>query len=129
MNSTVTIIKTTICIIGAGPAGATTSLFLSKMNIPHVIIDAAEFPRDKVCGDGLDLKVMRVLNNLEPGLVEREILNNENFIQSNSVCIHIGLFCINAPLHKSSLAFTISSKLIRHLCNKRVTSRIWQCKC
>jgi geranylgeranyl reductase family protein len=89
MNSTVTKIKTAICIIGAGPAGATTSLFLSKMNIPHVIIDAAEFPRDKVCGDGLDLKVMRVLNNLEPGLVEREILNNENFIQSNSVCIHI----------------------------------------
>ncbi len=89
MNSTDTKIKTAICIIGAGPAGATTSLFLSKMKIPHVIIDAAEFPRDKVCGDGLDLKVMRVLNNLEPGLVEREILNNENFTQSNSVCIHI----------------------------------------
>jgi len=89
MNSTVTKIKTAICIIGAGPAGATTSLFLSKMKIPHVLIDAAEFPRDKVCGDGLDLKVMRVLNNLEPGLVKREILNNENFIQSNSVCIHI----------------------------------------
>lgn len=89
MNSTDTKIKTAICIIGAGPAGATTSLFLSKMKIPHVIIDAAEFPRDKVCGDGLDLKVMRVLNNLEPGLVEREILNNENFTQTNSVCIHI----------------------------------------
>jgi len=58
MNATDTIIKTAICIIGAGPAGAITSLFLSKMKIPHVIIDAAEFPRDKVCGDGLDLKVV-----------------------------------------------------------------------
>ena len=82
-------IKTNICIIGAGPAGATTSLFLSKMQIPHVILDAAVFPRDKVCGDGLDLKVMRVLNNLEEGFVERNILTNKNFTQSKSVLVHI----------------------------------------
>ncbi len=89
MNTIDKKIKTDICIIGAGPAGATTSLFLSKMQIPHVIVDAAVFPRDKVCGDALDLKVMRILNNLETGLVEREILHNENFVQSKSVRIHI----------------------------------------
>lgn len=71
--------QTDICIIGAGPAGATTSLFLCKMKIPHTILDAAVFPRDKVCGDALDLKVMRVLNELEPGLVEREIFNDPDF--------------------------------------------------
>lgn len=73
------IIKTKICIIGAGPAGATTSLFLSKLKVPHTIVDAGVFPRDKVCGDGLDLKVMRVLNHLDPKLVENEVLNNDNF--------------------------------------------------
>lgn len=73
---------TDIAIIGAGPAGATTSLFLAKMGIPHLILDAATFPRDKVCGDGLDLKVMRVLHHLEPGLVQREILTNPDFVQS-----------------------------------------------
>ena len=82
-------IKTNVCIVGAGPAGATTSLFLSKMKIPHVIIDAATFPRDKVCGDALDLKAIRILNDLEDGLVEREILNNENFTQSRGVVINI----------------------------------------
>ena len=82
-------IKTNVCIVGAGPAGATTSLFLSKMKIPHVIIDAATFPRDKVCGDALDLKVIRILNDLEDGLVEREILTNENFTQSKGVVINI----------------------------------------
>ena len=82
-------IKTDVCIAGAGPAGATTSLFLSKMKIPHVIIDAATFPRDKVCGDALDLKAIRILNYLEPGLVEREILTNENFTQSKGVVINI----------------------------------------
>jgi len=84
-----TTLSTNICIIGAGPAGATTSLFLSKFNIPHVIIDANTFPRDKICGDALDLKVMRVLNTLQPGFVEQEILNNPNFTQSKGVIIHL----------------------------------------
>jgi geranylgeranyl reductase family protein len=75
-------LKTNICIIGAGPAGVTTSLFLSKMHIAHVIVDAAVFPRDKVCGDGLDLKVMRVLNHLDPTIVENEIINNDNFVKA-----------------------------------------------
>ena len=55
-----------ICIVGGGPAGATTSLFLGKMGIPHLILEKDTFPRDKVCGDGLDLKVMRVLNHYDP---------------------------------------------------------------
>lgn len=73
------ILQTDICIIGAGPSGAITSLFLSKMKIPHTLIDAEIFPRDKVCGDALDLKVMRVLNQLDPGLVEKEIFNDPFF--------------------------------------------------
>lgn len=73
------ILKTDVLIIGAGPAGATTSLFLAKMGIPHLILDAAVFPRDKVCGDGLDLKVVRVLRHLDPNIVEHELPNNPNF--------------------------------------------------
>ena len=65
-------IKTVICIIGAGPAGASTSIFLCKMGIAHVIVDAAIFPRDKVCGDGIDLNVIRVLNQIDPAIVEKE---------------------------------------------------------
>ncbi len=75
-------LQTNICIIGAGPAGATTSLFLSKMKIAHTIIDAATFPRDKVCGDALDLKVFRVLNELDKDLVEREIMQDDNFVKA-----------------------------------------------
>ena len=40
-------IKTDVCIVGAGPAGASTSLMLSKLKIEHYIIDKAIFPRDK----------------------------------------------------------------------------------
>lgn len=72
--------KSEVCIIGAGPAGATTSLFLAKMGIPHLILDAAVFPRDKVCGDGLDLKVVRVLQHLDPAIIENELPDNQFFM-------------------------------------------------
>ncbi len=82
-------IESDICIIGAGPAGATTSFALSKMKISHMILDAAVFPRDKVCGDGLDTTVMRVLNSIETGCVEKEILGNDNFNKCYSLLIHV----------------------------------------
>jgi geranylgeranyl reductase family protein len=71
--------KTDILIIGAGPAGATASLFLAKMGVRHLIVDAAVFPRDKVCGDGLDLKVVRVLRHLDPTIVTNELFENQIF--------------------------------------------------
>jgi hypothetical protein len=74
--------KVAVCIIGAGPAGATTSLFLAKKGIPHLILDAANFPRDKICGDGLDLKVIRVLRQLDPNILEEEVFSNPDFVPS-----------------------------------------------
>lgn len=76
-------IKTAICIIGAGPAGSTASIFLCKMGIKHLIVDAASFPRDKVCGDGLDLNTIRVLNHIDPTIIEKELsANKKNFTAS-----------------------------------------------
>jgi menaquinone-9 beta-reductase len=57
---------TNVLIAGAGPAGASTSIFLSKENIPHIIIDKARFPRDKICGDALSAKTTGMLNRLDP---------------------------------------------------------------
>jgi menaquinone-9 beta-reductase len=65
--------KIKILIIGAGPAGASTSLFLSKHEIAHTIVDSAVFPRDKVCGDGIDLNAIRVLNQLDPNIAKHEL--------------------------------------------------------
>lgn len=74
--------QTDICIIGAGPSGATTSMFLCKMGIPHLIIDKDTFPRDKICGDGLDLKVMRVLNHFDPNSAYELLQQTETYGQS-----------------------------------------------
>ncbi len=62
-------IKTNILILGAGPAGATTALFLAKKGIPSLLVDKAIFPRDKICGDALSGKVVEIFNKLDPQLM------------------------------------------------------------
>lgn len=60
-----------IIIIGSGPAGSGASLFLTKNNIPHTIIDKAIFPRDKVCGDGLSPKTIHILKKWNPEIIAK----------------------------------------------------------
>lgn len=67
------IVHTKVCIVGAGPSGAATAIYLGKYEIEHIIIDAAQFPRDKTCGDGLDIKVIAALNNIDKSIIEHEI--------------------------------------------------------
>lgn len=73
---------TDIVIIGAGPAGCSTSLFLAKQGIPHTIIDKASFPRDKICGDALSGKTVYVLNQLDPTIVPDFNSQKDTFIES-----------------------------------------------
>lgn len=64
-------LETKVCILGAGPAGATTALQLAYMGIPCLVVDKAVFPRDKVCGDGLSGKVLTQLSRIDKGIAER----------------------------------------------------------
>ncbi len=75
-------IKTPVIIIGAGPAGVGTSVFLSKAGIKHVIIDKAVFPRDKVCGDALSGKTAFVLRKANPEWLQEIFKQPENFTPS-----------------------------------------------
>jgi menaquinone-9 beta-reductase len=71
--------KTPVCIVGAGPAGSTASLFLSKYGIPHILVDREIFPRDKVCGEQFSGRTSHVLRELnsdwENELVEKKIVS------------------------------------------------------
>lgn len=74
-------IHTNILITGAGPAGATTALFLAKKGISCTLTDKETFPRDKICGDALSGKVVEVLNKLDSKLTD-EIRGNNAFLNS-----------------------------------------------
>lgn len=60
--------QTEICILGAGPGGATAALHLAHKGIPSLLVDKANFPRDKVCGDALSGKVVNELRRISPEL-------------------------------------------------------------
>ena len=66
-------------IIGAGPAGAIASLYLSQFQQAHILLDRANFPREKVCGESYDGKVSHILNDLNaawlPELFDQQILH------------------------------------------------------
>jgi flavin-dependent dehydrogenase len=40
-----------VIIAGAGPAGAAAACHLARAGLSALLLDRAEFPRDKVCGD------------------------------------------------------------------------------
>ncbi|MFS8096971.1 geranylgeranyl reductase family protein [Lentzea alba] len=52
-----------LIVVGAGPAGSTAALAAMRANPAArvVMLDAAEFPRDKVCGDGVAPQALDVL--------------------------------------------------------------------
>jgi len=54
-----------VIIVGAGPAGTTAALYAHKQGLRSVLIDKATFPRDKVCGDALSGKTVRILRELD----------------------------------------------------------------
>ena len=66
-------IESEVAILGAGPAGSTAALFLSRLGIHSVLIDRAEFPRDKVCGDCLGGYVISILRQLGEEVFNRFI--------------------------------------------------------
>ena len=42
-----------LIVVGAGPGGAAAAYYASRAGLSTLLLDRQEFPRDKVCGDGL----------------------------------------------------------------------------
>ncbi|MCX6772578.1 MAG: NAD(P)/FAD-dependent oxidoreductase [Candidatus Micrarchaeota archaeon] len=51
-------------VVGAGPAGASTALFLAKSSRRVLLLDKSSFPREKVCGDAFSGKSLGVARDL-----------------------------------------------------------------
>lgn len=54
-------IKADVAIVGAGPGGSTLAKLLAASGYSILLLEAGEFPRDKVCGDFLSSEAMRLL--------------------------------------------------------------------
>jgi geranylgeranyl reductase family protein len=61
-------IETDIAIVGAGPAGCAAALSLKHSGRRVLLLDKAEFPREKTCGDSIPAASMLNLENIDPGI-------------------------------------------------------------
>ena len=53
-----------VIIVGAGPAGSTAAASLARRGRDVLLLDRAEFPRDKPCGDGIPPGTVAILHDL-----------------------------------------------------------------
>ncbi len=58
-----------VAVVGGGPAGAAAAITAAIAGRSVVLVDKADFPRDKICGDGITTGAMRLLEELgfDPG--------------------------------------------------------------
>jgi flavin-dependent dehydrogenase len=53
-----------VLVVGAGPAGAVAALVLARAGVGVTMVDRADFPRDKLCGDSVNPGTMATLRRL-----------------------------------------------------------------
>ncbi len=56
-----------VVVVGAGPAGSAAAAWAARAGRDVLVIDAANFPRDKACGDGLTPRAVAELERLGLG--------------------------------------------------------------
>ncbi|WP_020499672.1 geranylgeranyl reductase family protein [Sciscionella marina] len=59
-----------VIVVGAGPAGSTAATYLARAGLDVLLLEKTEFPREKVCGDGLTPRGVKQLIDL--GIDTRE---------------------------------------------------------
>ncbi|HWO72584.1 MAG TPA: geranylgeranyl reductase family protein [Dehalococcoidia bacterium] len=65
--------KYDVAVVGAGPSGSTTAYYLARAGARVILLDRAEFPRDKPCGGGVTARAFhRAPVDLSP-VVERTV--------------------------------------------------------
>ncbi|CCG05259.1 geranylgeranyl reductase family protein [Blastococcus saxobsidens] len=65
-----------VVVVGAGPAGSSAAWHLAQSGLDVAVLEKAEFPREKVCGDGLTPRGVKALQDMDvdtssPGWVRR----------------------------------------------------------
>jgi geranylgeranyl reductase family protein len=57
-------LQTDVLVVGAGPAGCVAAMELARQGTEVLVVDRSQFPREKICGDGLLEDSLRILESV-----------------------------------------------------------------
>ena len=63
-NTDGAVVEADVVVVGAGPGGSAAATHLARRGLHVALLEKAEFPREKVCGDGLTPRATRQLIRL-----------------------------------------------------------------
>ena len=76
-----------IIIIGAGPGGSTAAYLFARKNFKVLLVDKANFPRDKLCGGLLSYKTVKLIERIYN-------IDINDLIQNNVIDYHTPFYKI-----------------------------------
>jgi menaquinone-9 beta-reductase len=81
-----------VVVVGAGPGGSATAYWAARAGLSVLVLEKAEFPRDKICGDGLTPRAVAELVRM--GMPIRE---SDGWIRNRGLRVHGGGHVIELP--------------------------------
>jgi len=75
-----------LIIVGAGPGGSSSAAFAAQKGLSVLVLDRADFPRDKVCGDGLTPQALYWLDRM--GCVDEVLTQTKSCIKTCDLFIN-----------------------------------------
>lgn len=66
-----------VVVVGAGPGGSTAARECAERGLSVVLLDKAQFPRDKPCGGGVNVRAARLLPFALDEVIERRVVGME----------------------------------------------------
>jgi len=66
-----------VIVVGAGPGGSATAYHLARHGLDVLLVEKTEFPREKVCGDGLTPRAVKQL--IRMGVLDGPVGNGDGW--------------------------------------------------
>ena len=61
-----------VIVVGSGPAGSSAAFYLATSGLDVLVLEKSQFPREKVCGDGLTPRAVKALTAMGVPLQESD---------------------------------------------------------
>ncbi|MBV9850552.1 MAG: FAD-dependent oxidoreductase [Armatimonadetes bacterium] len=102
---------TDVAVIGAGPAGAATAIFLARQGYDVTLLDRALFPRPKPCGEYLTPGAVRLLRD-ELGVLPALLAQGAAWLTQERVVPHGGR-CFEGPTSALACPRVVMDQVLR----------------